>query len=182
MWSFYDVWCLFGVVFLCCVVSFRGGLSILSDVFWGWSFCGMWCQVVFLCWVMSFWDGLSVVCDVNLHLNPAVLLSICIRVHTHRHTHTHTHTPTNLTPGLGITTSSCLFHTLHTNSQSMVVNISTPHEYNSKQHLSSLHIHRLDKWHHQLTHIWHINSFGKNKHQSGLFNNFAVSKSLTAMH
>ena len=73
-------------------------------------------------------------------------------------TDTHTH---QLTPGLGVTIRSCLFHTLHLNSQSMVVNISTPHEYNSKQHLSSLHIHRLNKWYHQLTHIWHINSLEK---------------------
>ena len=48
----------------------------------------------------------------------------------------------------------------------MIVNTSTPHKYNSKQHLSSLHyIHRLDKRHHQLTHIWHINSL-ENKQMS----------------
>ena len=53
------------------------------------------------------------------------------RAYTHTHTHartharTHAHTSTNLTPGLGVTTRSCLFHTLHTNSQSMIVNTST---------------------------------------------------------
>ncbi len=31
----------------------------------------------------------------SCRLNPAVLLSICIRVHTHTHTHTHTHARTH---------------------------------------------------------------------------------------
>ena len=87
---------------------------------------------------------------------------MCTHTHARTYAHTplmHTHTSANLTPGLGVTTRSCLFHTLHTNSQSVVVNTSTLHKYNSKQHPSSLHIHRLDK----LTHIWQVNSFGKNK-------------------
>ena len=59
----------------------------------------------------------------NFHLNLAILLSICIRVHTR----THSPTSTNLTPGLGITTRNCLFHTLYIyiNSRSVVVNTST---------------------------------------------------------
>ena len=44
-----------------------------------------------------------------------------------------------------------------------------PHEYNSKQHLFSP---RLDKWHYQLTHIWHINSLETKRTSKWSFQRF----------
>ena len=52
-----------------------------------------------------------------IHAHPHTHTHIHIHMHARTRTHIHTHTPSNLTPGLGVLTGSCLFHTLPTNNQ-----------------------------------------------------------------